>query len=158
MRYAATTDVPVFKSRAEIEAILTRYGVTEKAFLDSTGKAAIQFHLGDRVIRFVLSLPSASDKQFTHHRVNANSDALKARTPEKAREAWEQACRQKWRALALSIKAKLEAVESNIATLEEEFMAQIVMPDGHTVAEHVLPKISQAYQTKEVPPLLTFGA
>lgn len=39
---------------------------------------------------------------------------------------WEQACRQAWRALALVIKAKLEAVDAGIVTFEEEFMAQIV--------------------------------
>jgi hypothetical protein len=54
----------------------------------------------------------------------------------------------------LVIKAKLEAVESGIACFEEEFMAHIVLPDGRTVGEHVIPGIAQAYETGNVPALL----
>ena len=67
---------------------------------------------------------------------------------------WEQATRQCWRALALVVKAKLEAVEANIATFEEEFMAHIVMPDGKTVAEHARPMIASAYKSGKIQPLL----
>jgi hypothetical protein len=38
----------------------------------------------------------------------------------------EAATRQRWRALVLVIKAKLEAVEAGISTLESEFLANIV--------------------------------
>lgn len=38
------------------------------------------------------------------------------RTPEQAVQAWEQATRQCWRALALIMKVKLEAVESGSCT------------------------------------------
>jgi hypothetical protein len=57
-------------------------------------------------------------------------------------------------ALALAIKAKLEAVESGIATFEEEFLAYVVLPDGQSVGQHVLPNIEQAYVTNKMPPLL----
>ena len=42
-------------------------------------------------------------------------------------------CRQRWRALNLAIKAKLEAVESGIVTFDQEFLAHIVGPSGQTV-------------------------
>ncbi|MCI0660555.1 MAG: hypothetical protein L0220_05720 [Acidobacteria bacterium] len=71
--------------------------------------------------------------------------------------AWEQATRQKWRALKLAIIAKLEAVESKIATFETEFVANIVMPDGRTVGEHAMPAIEQAYLTGKTPRLLLPG-
>ena len=51
-------------------------------------------------------------------------------------------------------KAKLEAVESGIATFEEEFMAHIVMPNGKTVGEMALPLIESAYKTNKHVPLL----
>jgi hypothetical protein len=66
----------------------------------------------------------------------------------------EVARRQRWRALALAIKAKLEAVESGIATFEEEFMAYIVLPDGQTVGEFLSPQIEAAYSSGRMPPLL----
>ena len=51
---------------------------------------------------------------------------------------------------ALVIKAKLEVVQSGITTLESEFMAHIVMPDGRTVAEHVTPVIRESYDRGRV--------
>jgi hypothetical protein len=65
-----------------------------------------------------------------------------------------QACRQRWRALALVIKAKLEAVESGITTFEDEFLAHIVMPDGKRVADHVKPTIARVYDGGQMLPLL----
>ncbi len=76
------------------------------------------------------------------------------RSPEAARQAWEQACRQRWRALVLVVKAKLEAVETGITTFEQEFMAHIVLPDGKTVGERVRGAIAQAYATGKTPRLL----
>jgi hypothetical protein len=156
-RYAKETDVPVMRSRDEIVQTLLRYGVTERAFIDMHDRAAIQFKLEGRSIRFVLPLPNANDRTFTHQRQNQYDQEGKPRPPAQARAAWEQACRQKWRALALAIKAKLETVESEIATIDEEFMAYLVMPDGKTVAEHALPAITQARTTGTVPPLLGFA-
>ena len=51
----------------------------------------------------------------------------------------EEACRQRCRALLLIIRAKLEAVESGITTLEIEFLANILLPDGGTVGQWLSP-------------------
>ena len=51
----------------------------------------------------------------------------------------EQACRQRCRALLLIIRAKLEAVESGMTTLESEFLANILLPDGGTVGQWLSP-------------------
>ena len=84
-----------------------------------------------------------------------------ARTPRNARRTaaaqrsvWEQSCRRRWRALLLIIRAKLEAVESGIATLESEFLANLVLPDGGTVGDWLEPQIDQAYATGRMPPML----
>ena len=63
--------------------------------------------------------------------------------------------RQKWRALALVIKAKLEAVESGIAVFEDEFMAYIVLPGGEeTVGDFMRPQIAEAYRIGAAPNML----
>jgi hypothetical protein len=49
--------------------------------------------------------------------------------------------------LLLVIKAKLESVENNIATFEEEFLAHIVLPNDKTVADYVVPQVAAMYQT-----------
>jgi len=63
---------------------------------------------------------------------------------------WEQACRQKWRALCLAIKAKLEAVESGISHFEDEFLSQIIDPiTKKTVGELIRPELEQRYIGKD---------
>ena len=149
MQYAKDTEVSVERSRAEIEAILTKYGASQFGYATDSvrGLASVQFCACDRHIRFVLKLPNRDDKQFqrTPHR-------HKLRTPEQSYQAWEQACRQRWRALALCIKAKLEVVECGISEFESEFMANIVLPGGATVGQFMKPQIERAYTTGDMPP------
>jgi len=149
-RYAEGTTVSVANSRSEIERTLARYGVVERGWVDVIGKSSIQFRMADRMVRFVLELPDPMAEKYVYGRHH------KLRSPEARRAAWEQDCRQHWRALSLAIKAKLEAVESGIATFEQEFMAYIILPNGESVAEHVTPAIAEAYETKKMPPLLGF--
>lgn len=59
-----------------------------------------------------------------------------------------------WRALLLTIKAKLEAVAGGIEEFDDAFMAQIVLPTGETMGERSRPLIAQAYESGKVPPLL----
>lgn len=148
MAYAAGTEVPVERSRAEIERILVRYGADQFMSGWKDGAAFIAFRAQGRHLRFILPLPLVSDKQFER---DGNK---RVRTPDSRQRAWEQACRERWRALALCIKAKLEAVETGISQFEDEFMAQIMLPNGQTVSEHARPLIARAYETGEMPQLL----
>lgn len=143
MTYAANTSVSVAKSKAEIEAILERYGADQFMSGWNAENAIIGFtiRIDDdqiRQIKFNLSMPSKTERRFTHH-------SKGTRTVEAALKEWEQACRQRWRALALVIKAKLEAVECGISTIEDEFLAQTVMDDGRTVSQHVKEPIAISY-------------
>ena len=147
-RFAENTSVSVEKSRAEIEGLIVRYGATSTAFMNGPGRAMILFEAKGRRVMFELPLPSIEEKQF--QRDGRGS----ARSAEKRMEVWEQACRQRWRALALVIKAKLEAVASGITTFEDEFLAHIVLPDGQTVATHVKPRIAAAYESGSMQALL----
>jgi hypothetical protein len=144
-RYAENTQVPVDRSKAEIERLLQRYNATEIASGWRSDKAMIQFRMNDRIVRFVLSLPALTD--FT---TTASGRTRRAGTGA-VTHAWEQSCRQRWRALALTIKAKLESAESGIEEFETAFMGQIVMPNGRTIAEQILPTIAEAYETKKMP-------
>ncbi len=149
--YAKNTIVSVEKSKGEIERTLGRYGASAFAYATSNNKAMIQFKTNDRHIMFVLNLPDRKDRRFTHTRGGKGDQEWLDYVQQ---EKWEQACRQNWRALALSIKAKLEVVESGIATFENEFMAHIMMPDGKTVGQHMTPQIESAYKSGKMPALL----
>jgi hypothetical protein len=147
-KFAENTSVSVEKSRAEIEGLIVRYGATSTAFMNAPGRALIMFEAKDRKVVFELPLPNIDEKRF--QRDGRGS----LRSQQKRMEAWEQACRQRWRALALVIKAKLEAVDSGITTFEDEFLSHIMMPDGMTVGSHVKPSIAAWYSGGQVRPLL----
>lgn len=152
-RYAEQTEVPVERSRAEIERSLTRYGATGFVYGWTDQRALVQFSMRDRAVRFLLPLPDRNADEFTKRTVN-QSGARKTRPADEAERVWERACRQRWRALALVIKAKLEAVESGIVTFDEEFLAQIVLPDDSTVGAWAIPQVAEAYQRGIMPPAL----
>lgn len=151
--YASATDVSSDRSRAEIERILTRYGAESFAYGWDAGRAMVGFTSRGRQIRFVLPMPDKASREFTH-----TPSRGYRRTESEIAKAYEQAVKQRWRALALVIKAKLEAVEAGIVTFEDEFAMHMVLPDGRPVSAHVLPAIEQAYATGDVRPLLQIGA
>ena len=148
MAYAEKTSVSTEKSRAEIERTLQKYQADQFMYGWDAERALVGFRMADRQIKFVLQMPSRAEKRFTH------TERGKKRSGDVAIKEWEQSCRQKWRALSLVIKAKLEAVESGISIFEDEFMANIVLPDGSTVSEFMLPQISVAYDAGNMPKLL----
>lgn len=151
--YAQNTSVSVEKSKAEIEKTLTRYGADQFISGWDQETAYIGFMLQERMIKFTLPLPSKNSDEF-----RLTPTGKRERRPEDALKAWEQGCRQKWRALALAIKAKLEAVETGITTFEDEFLAHIVLPDGSTAGEFLRPQIEVAYRDGKMPALLPFKA
>lgn len=130
MSFASKTKVGVDQTRTEIERTLARYGANKFAYFTEAGRAIILFEAHERRIRFDLPVPEGESEK----------DA--------------QARRQKWRALLLCIKAKLESVESKIESFEEAFLAHVVMPDGITVGQHTRPLIDQTYKTGNMQALL----
>jgi hypothetical protein len=142
-KYAALTSVSVEKSRMEIERTLRRYGCSEFGYSTRDDGASIGFTLGNLHILFRLPLPSPKEFRLTSHG--------RQRAETAAQASWEQACRQRWRALALTIKAKLEAVECDISTVEQEFLAHIVVGDGRTIGEHLVPRLAEIAAGKSVP-------
>lgn len=152
-RYAESTGVSSEKSRAEIERTLARYGASRFAYGWGPDSALVGFEAKAKQVRFFLPLPDRNAREFTHtpERGYRRDDAA-------IEKAYEQGVRQRWRALALVIKAKLEAVEAGIVTFEQEFGMHMVLPNGSTVSDVVLPQIEQAYETGLVPPMLAIEA
>ncbi len=147
-RYAARTDVPIERSRAEIERLLVRYGATAFQYGWEGDLSAISFKIQDRYVRILLPMPTRNDPTI------ARSEGGKRRSETAQQAAYDQAVRQRWRALKLIIQAKLEAVASGITTIEREFLADVVVPNGQTVGQWLAPQIEAAYQSGRMPPLL----
>ena len=148
-RYAATTTVPADRSKAEIESTLARYGADQFIYGWEATRAIIGFRYAGKNVRFVLPLPDPGSNEF-----HLTPSGKQRRSEEAAQRAYQQAVRQRWRALSLIVKAKLEATETGITSFEEEFLSYIVLPDNSTVGEYMLPQIESAYQTGRMPPML----
>jgi hypothetical protein len=144
-RYAENTAVPSERSKAEIERTLARYGATAFAYGTDAKRAVVQFQAHDRYVRFILPMPDPNDPTY------ARTPTGRPRSAAQALVQYEQATRQRWRALALAIKAKLEAVETEITTFEQEFLAHIVLPDGSAFGDWAAPQIEEAYQSGTMP-------
>jgi hypothetical protein len=135
--FAARTTVSVDQTRTEIERTLKRYGASSFAYFSEAGRAVIVFEAHERRIRFDLPLPPIKD----------GIDAATRKTAE-------QVHRQRWRALLICIKAKLESVASGIESFETAFLAHVVLPDGMTVGAHAAKSIALAYGGNKMVPLL----
>lgn len=140
-RFAANSSVSVDRSRGEIERLLTRYGAEQFMSGWRDNEAVVGFVIDRRVIRFMLPLPGKDAPEFRR-----TPAGRRTRSPADAERAWEQACRSRWRALALVIKAKLEAVATGISTIEDEFLAWTVVPggDGRTIGDVLRPQIARS--------------
>ena len=152
-RYAQNTTVAADASRNEIERTLTRYGAGKFMYGWDHDQAMIAFEMAGRNVKFLLPLP---DKNADEFRLTPTKKW--ERSEDEALKEWEKACRQRWRALALVVKAKLEAVESGITDFESEFLAHIMLPDGTTVGQTMIPRVALAYESGVMPRLeLTDG-
>lgn len=146
MPYAENTSVPADRSRAEIERTLQRYGASQFMYGYDEQHSMVAFAMAGRQVRFVLPMPDKNDPRFT-----MTPSGRKRRDPSSMLAEYEKATRQRWRALALVIKAKLEAVEAGITVFEDEFLAHIVLPDGTTAGDWMRPQIAKAYEKGAMP-------
>lgn len=119
---AYKTTVSVVKSQQQIRELLRVAKATDIATLQSDKGCKIACVMSDR--RLVFSVPPAKDEK------------------EEMRL---------WRVLRLKLKLHLEEMLEPTARFDEVFMAYILLPDGRTIAEHVLPAIEQSYKTNKPP-------
>ena len=111
-RYAERTKVPVERSRAEIETLLTKHGCDSTAVFNDQSGVWFAFTHNRRAYRIGITLPPSG------------------------KTADDQERRRRMRSLALYIKARLNAVEDGIKSFDAEFMPERMVADGRTTLEH----------------------
>lgn len=146
--YAEGTHVPTAQTRLELENLLRNRGATEVGLATSDRWARLMFTMQGRTISFRVTMPDETARAITHTATGQQRSAGARHT------ALAQEHRRLWRALLLVVKAKLESAESGIETFESAFLANIVLPDGSTVADSVAPAIAASYADGKVRPLL----
>lgn len=152
-RYAEGTQVSTDRSRGEIEATLRRYGADQFVSGWDASRAMLGFRANGRHVRFELPMPNRDDDEF-----RLTPSRQWERSAKQQDEAYEQEVRRRWRALALAVKAKLEAVETGIATFDDEFLAYLVLPGGATIGQVLGDgRLDAAIASGTLPPLLPAG-
>lgn len=139
-RYATGTAVPVDRTRTEIEHLLDRHGATGFVYGTTNGQAMLAFEMCDRRLRFLVPMPQPNKSRTDENKVKAE-------------------IRRRYRALLLVLKAKLEAVSSQIVAFDEEFLAHIVTDGMRTVGDQLLPTLPDVIANGgKMPPLLGAGS
>jgi len=137
MPFAEHTTVAPEKTRAEIERLVRQHGAAEFSSGWANNQCGITFCTHGRLVRFVVAIPGIDDPKIIAQAKSKLRYKWYAPTEEQRRAAVEQEERRRWRCMLLAIKAKLEIVESGIATFEEEFLAHIVTDNGETIMQRL---------------------
>lgn len=140
MTYARGTDTSPEKSRVEIEKLLVKMKATQHGvgFDNEKGEAIVQFTIEKRQVAFRVAMPKR--EQFNKMKRGYYP------TSSKVDELWQQAVREKWRALLMVLKGKFVAVETGVESFEQAFFYHLQLPQGGTVGEHVMPAYRDALQ------------
>jgi hypothetical protein len=128
--FASETSVPVERSRAELEKLLRRYEADQFVSGWEEGRAMVGFRIAGRTVRLEVPMPTLKDVQ-----------KKGARKPPVL--ALAQMERQRWRALLLLTKAKLEACALGLETFEQAFLAGIVTPNGQTIGQRLVQQLDE---------------
>lgn len=150
--FAKGTKVPVQRTRMEIEDLLDKHGAHSRAVGQQGMQAVILFEKDGRRVRIQMELPSPSE--FRSRKRGRNHVE---RTQREQEAALQQSLRERWRWLLLTLKAKFVSLDGGIETFEEAFLAHIVMPNGQSVGDWLLPELAESYANQKMPPLLPSG-
>lgn len=144
-RFAQDTEVPIARSRAEIEKLLRNWKCDGIRWTDlySRGLVFLEFMWNrsedeSYLARFHIQLPT--DDQLSTHAIDQRSGRVSLNKLERLKEG---RGRMEHRILALWLKAALNAVEAGIVNAETLFLPWLVGGDGQTVADVAIPKLQK---------------
>ena len=137
---------PISKTKTDIEELLAQHGATGFAYATEGDRSLVAFSMSGRRVQIMMVMPSVDDY--------ARKARKARRTAAAQRTAWEQVCRQRWRALLLIILGQAGSVGVGHHDVGERVLVNIVLPDGGTVGQRLAPQVDEAYATGRMPPML----
>lgn len=139
--YAAGTEVPVERSRAELDGILERFGAEEFGYHSNRERALVGFLYRGYRVQLEVRFPDPEDREIATVRTGKGS-TRRRRTESQVAARVEQVKREKWRALVFLVKAKLVAIEEGASSFEAEFLPYLVVDGGaRTILEAMEPQL-----------------
>jgi hypothetical protein len=140
MTYASGTSVSVERSRMEIDSLLGKHGATSRGVATTEGMAQVAFVIGGLHYRLDVPLPAFKMTKQPPGWWGWNE----SRREEYKAKHTAQATRERWRAILLLLKAKLEAVRMGVSRVEKEFLSDLVLDGGGTVYQAMGERIAKA--------------
>lgn len=147
-QYARKTTVTKNATLTDLERVLDQHGATSFISGVHDGNATIAFQVHGLSVLMHIPLPKITEQRFQQTPTGGH------RHPDTIVNEHQAAVRATWRALLLFVKAKLVGVDQGLTTIEQEFLAHILLPDGSTLADTAVPAIRKAYAAGDIPPLL----
>jgi len=140
-----STGVAVWTSQGEIMKLVMAHGGTAVGF-DAEGlvegfHAKIKIGGVDYVIHITAHCQPAPMK-----RKDGRSSYLSPTTEDWRAKFAEQERRRVWRVLFYYLKNAFECAAAGVVELREILLPHIVMGDGLTIGQHILPRLEQAVQ------------
>jgi hypothetical protein len=124
----------------EIDSLLGKHGASSRLIGQTDCTAHVTFVLGGLQYRLDVPLPAfemTAEPRGWYGWDNTRRQEWKAKQNA-------QAMRERWRAILLLLKAKLEAVKLGVSPLEKEFLSDLVLDGGATVYEAMGSRIAKA--------------
>jgi hypothetical protein len=152
----ATTTVPVERSQGEIRKLLSGAGASRLAFAEERTEddrrwAAVQFVIGAHAVRLRVPLKLVDERE-----VAAKARRAHTRTADEIRDGlYEQEERRIWRVLAWNLKARMVAVQEEVETFEEAFLAHLLDPRTNST---IYEQLAQTGTVQLEAPLLQLSA
>ena len=138
-----TTEVPVWKSQGEITRLVMSKGGSGIGFMTAPPREGIEARVAIQGADYVVRIWALCREAPAKRRMGNRS------WPEPTTAAWraqfaEQERRRIWRVLYYYLKNAFECADSGVVELREILLPHIVMPDGATIADHILPRMAEA--------------
>ncbi len=150
----ATTEVAVTKSQAEVRDLLVKHGATQFTFGEGAGPhghsyAGVEFVVDGLKVRLSVPLKTPTDKA-----VSSRLSRSRGKTRDQVLAAMmEQEAKRIWRVIAHNLKARMVAVEEGVESMEQAFLAHVVLPSSnHTVYEVLANDKRLELGTLQLPP------
>jgi hypothetical protein len=133
-----STSVPVERSQGQIRKLLSAAGASRLAFGEERDGAqrwaGVTFVVGTNGVRLRVPLNQVDEGE-----VSAKLRRSRTKTRDEIRDTlYEQEEKRIWRVLAWNLKARMVAVEENVESFEQAFLAHLLDPQtGRTVYEQL---------------------
>ena len=141
-RFAETTEVPVARSRQEIDRLLREWGCDGLAWADDfrAGEVCLRFIWSRDEARYLarINLKLPTDEALRPKAMDRRTHRLSEPKLKKLQDA---RGRREFRVLLLWLRAALNAVDTGIVTAEAVFLPFLEGQDGRTVAEVAVPRM-----------------